>query len=246
MSKALYTAASGGNQVLEQMNTATHNLANVSTDGFRAKLDGFRAIQTISQDLPVQAFVLNTSVASDFTPAAIHQTGRDLDVAISGHGWLVVQDEKGQEAYTRGGSLQMDANGILRTQSGWAVLGDSGPISLPPDETITIAKDGTLSSIPVGNKVANVNVVGRLKLVNPNEKDLIRGDDGLFRTQNGLAAEVDASVRLVSGGVEESNVNAITSLVEFITLSRKLDANARLITSLQTNDEKSSTVLSRT
>ncbi len=244
MDKYIYTAASSGNETLAQMDNATHNVANVSTDGFRAKLDVFRAVPVVSKDLPVQTFVINASVGTDFSPAGTRVTGRDLDVAIQGSGWLVVQDNSGKEAYTRAGSLKTDQNGLLQTLQGLYVLSDAGPITLPPDERVTIAKDGTISTIPVGNKIANNNLIGRIKLVNPPENTLVRGDDGLFRTQNGVAADADANVTLVSGSVESSNVNAIEGLVSFISLSKKFELNTKLLTSAQTNDEKASTVLS--
>jgi len=245
MNKYIYTAAASGNQTMDQMATATNNVANLTTDGFRAQLDSFRAVPVVSKDLPVQAFVVDATVGADFSPATSHKTDRNLDVALQGKGWLVVQDSKGREAYTRAGSLKTDPNGLLQTQHGLYVLSDAGPITLPPDESVTIGKDGTISTIPVGNNVANTNLIGRLKLVNPPENNLVRGDDGLFRTKNGVAAETDPNVTVVSGAVEDSNVNAVKGLVDIIALSEKFAVNMKLLTSAQMNDEKASTVISR-
>lgn len=243
--KFIYTVASSGNQILDKMADATHNVANVSTDGFRAVWNSFRAVPVVSKDLPVQTFVLDATVGTDFSPATTHVTGRALDVAIQGKGWLVVQDSKGNEAYTRAGSLKTDTNGVLQTQQGLYVLSDAGPIALPPDESVTISVDGTVSTIQIGNQVANSNIIGQLKLVNPPENNLVRGDDGLFRTKDGVPADADPTVSVNSGAVEDSNVNVIRGLVEFIALQRQFDASMKLMTTAQMNDEKASTLLSR-
>ncbi len=243
MDKLIYTAATSGKHTLIQMDTVTHNLANVSTDGFRAQMDSFRAVPVISTDLPVQTYVVDATVGTNFNAAATHDTGRALDVALQGKGWLVVQGADGQEAYTRGGSLKTDENGLLQTQRGLNVLSDAGPITIPPDETITISKDGTISSIPIGNKVANGSIIGQLKLVNPPENTLVRGDDGLFRIKDGSTAEVDSTVSVTGGAVEDSNVNAVDALVNMINLSKQFDMHMQLLTSAQTDDAKASTVL---
>lgn len=243
MDKLIYTAMTSAKHALIKMETVTHNLANISTDGFREKLDSFRAVPVVTTDLPVQTFVVDSTVGANFSPAATRQTGRDLDIAIQGSGWIVVQDAQGKEAYTRGGSLKANQNGVLQTQQGLNVLGDAGPITIPPDETVTIASDGTISTIPVGNKVANSNLIGRLKLVNPSENTLVRGDDGLFRTNDGTTPDSDSNVTVLSGSIEDSNVNAIDALVSMISLSKKFDMDIKLLTNAQNDDEKASTVL---
>ena len=243
MDKLIYTAMTSGKHTLAQMDTVTHNLANISTDGFKSQLDSFRAVPVVSNDLPTQTFVVDATVGTNFTAGAIHPTDRALDIAIKGQGWIAVEDANGKEAYTRGGSLQVDQNGLLQTQRGLNVLGESGTITLPPDENVTFSKDGTVSTIPVGNKVANGTIIGRLKLVNPPENTLVRGDDGLFRTKDNVPAEIDGTVQVASGAIEDSNVNSVESLVSMINLARNFDMHVKLLTSAQNNDEKASTVL---
>ncbi len=246
MDKLIYTAMTSGKHTMSQLDTVTHNLANISTDGFRAQLDSFRAVPVVSKDLPVQSFVVNATVGTDFSPGAIHPTNRSMDVAIQGKGWLVVEGADGKEAYTRGGSLKVDTNGVLQTQRGENLVGEGGAVTLPPDEEITFSKDGTVSSIPFGNKVANGTIIGRLKLVNPPENTLVRGEDGLFRTKDGVAADSDANVNLMAGSIEDSNVSSVDSLVNMISLSRKFDLNIKLLGDAQADDEKASSVLSLT
>lgn len=243
MDKLIYTAMTSGKHTMSQLDTVTHNLANINTDGFKAQMDSFRAVPKISTDLPVQTFVVNSTTGADFTPGVTHETGRDLDVAVQGKGWLVVQGKDGKEAYTRAGSLKTDQNGLLQTQTGLTVVGQSGDITIPPDVTVTIAKDGTVATIPVGNNVANGTLIGQLKLVNPPENTLVRGEDGLFRTNDGTQPDADPNVNLVSGSVESSNVNSVDSLVTMISLARQFDIHMQMLTDAQTNDAKASSVM---
>jgi flagellar basal-body rod protein FlgF len=96
-----------------------------------------------------------------------------------GKGWIAVQLPDGSEAYTRAGSLDVDVTGLLQTKSGYTVAGDGGPINIPPDNRIEIAPDGTVSVVPTFGTPNNANAIGRIKLVNPPEADLVRGADGL-------------------------------------------------------------------
>jgi flagellar basal-body rod protein FlgF len=137
MDRLIYTAMTGAKHIMEQQANVSHNLANATTTGFRAQLDSFRAVPVISEGLPTRAFVVDSTVGTDFAPGALQQTGRALDVAVQGKGWIAVQMPDGSEAYTRHGNLQLSENGILQTHSGLPVLGDGGPISLPPDLTVS-------------------------------------------------------------------------------------------------------------
>ncbi|OWW22798.1 flagellar basal body rod protein FlgF, partial [Noviherbaspirillum denitrificans] len=189
MDRLIYTAMTGAKHILEQQANTSHNLANATTTGFRAQLDSFRAVPVIGQGLPTRAFVVDATVGSDFTPGPIQNTGRALDVAVQGKGWIAVQLEDGSEAYTRNGSFKISENGVLQTQAGINVLGDAGPIAIPPDVSLTVAKDGTVSAITTVGKPGTATPLGRIKLVNPPEESLVRGDDGLFRLKGGGEAD---------------------------------------------------------
>lgn len=243
MDRLIYTAMTGAKHILEQQANTTHNLANATTTGFRAQLDSFRAVPVLSDGLPTRAFVVDATVGSDFTAGAIQQTGRDLDVAVQGKGWIVVEKADGAEAYTRNGSLKLNENGVLQTHSGLNVLGDGGPISVPPDVSIAIAKDGTVSTIPTSGIPNAVSVLGRIKLVNPPEASLVRGDDGLFRTSDGNPAEADAGVTLIGGALEGSNVNVVEAMVGMISLARQFDMQMKLLQNAENNANKASQLL---
>lgn len=243
MDRLIYTAMTGAKHILEQQATASHNLANSTTTGFRSQLDSFRAVPVISEGLPTRAFVVDATVGTDFSTGSMQMTGRDLDVAIQGKGWLVVQAEDGTEKLTRHGSLKVSENGILQTQSGLNVIGDGGPITIPPEVTIAIAKDGTISSIPMGTKPNAVQVIGRLKLVNPPEATLVRDVDGLFKTTDGNAPDADAAVTVAGGMLEGSNVNVVESMVTMINLARQFELQMKLLTNAESNATKASQIL---
>lgn len=243
MDRLIYTAMTGAKHIFEKQSNTSHNLANATTTGFRAQLDSFRAVPVLSQGLPTRAFVVDSTVGTDFTPGPIQQTGRDLDVAVQGKGWIALGLGDGTEAYTRNGNLKINENGLLQTQNGLNVLGETGPITIPPNESVTIAKDGTVSTIPKTGAATSVNILGRIKLVNPPEASLTRGDDGYFRNRDGKPADADAAVTIVDGAVEGSNVNVVSAMVDMISLGRQFEMQMKLISNAENNANKASQLL---
>jgi flagellar basal-body rod protein FlgF len=243
MDKLIYTAMSGASQTLGQQAAVSHNLANATSTGFRTEMHRLRAVPVQSAALPTRAFTVDASVGIDFNPGVLQFTGRSFDVAVEGKGWLAVQMPDGSEAYTRNGSLELSPNGILQTRTGLAVVGDGGPISIPPDNDILIGTDGTLSAIPTGGAVNIVNTVSRLKLVNPPEADLVRGEDGLFRLRAGGAAPQDEAVRVAGGYLEGSNVNVVDQMVTMISLARQFEMQTRMLQTAEANDQAATRIL---
>lgn len=242
MDRLVYTAASGAKHILEQQATTSHNLANVTTTGFRAQIDAFRAVPVVSEGLPTRAFVVNATVGADFSSGPVQMTGRDLDVAVRGKGWLAVQMADGSEAYTRNGAIQMNENGLL-TIGGNTVAGDGGPITVPPEVTVAIANDGTISTIATTTKPGAPTTLGRLKLVNPDEANLVRGDDGLFRMKDGSAAPSDPLVAVAGGALEGSNVSPVDAMVTMISLARSFETQMSLIKNAENNAAKATQIL---
>ena len=243
MDRLIYTAASGAKHILGQQATTSNNLANVNTTGFRAQLDIFRAAPVQGPGLPTRAFVLDSTAGHDFTAGPLQITGRDLDVAVKGEGWLAVQMADGTEAYTRNGSLQMSPNGLLQTASGNTIAGEGGPITIPPDATVTVGADGSISTISNTDQPAAPVVLGRLKLVNPPTGDLVRGDDGLFRLKDGSAAPFDPAIRVAGGALEGSNVSAVDSMVQMISLARSFETQMSLLKNAENNAAKATQIL---
>ncbi len=243
MDRLIYIAMTGASQTLGQQATVSHNLANAGTTGYRAEFNVFRAVPVLGAAAPTRAFVVDSTVGADFAPGPIQQTGRDLDVAIQGKGWMAVQLANGGEGYTRDGGLQVSANGLLQTRNGLNVQGESGPISIPPETGITIAKDGTVSTVPSGTKPTTVVTVGRIKLVDPPEAQLTKGSDGLFRLRGGGEAPPDPGVTLASGALEGSNVNVVEAMVTMIALARQFDMQMKMLQNAEGNSRQASQIL---
>uniref|UniRef100_UPI000D3D8A78 flagellar basal-body rod protein FlgF n=1 Tax=unclassified Variovorax TaxID=663243 RepID=UPI000D3D8A78 len=246
MDRMLYVAMSGAKQVMEQQAAVANNMANVSTPGFRAQIANFRAVPVVGAEAPTRAFVAATTPGADFTHGPLTETGRALDVAVSGEGWLVVQTPDGGEAYTRVGNLQLSADGQLSTMGGRPVMGDNGAMTVPPGSAVTIAANGLVSARDAAtNTLTGIAEVGRLKLVNPPTADMVRGDDGLFRMRAGLQpAEADQAVTLVSGAVEGSNVNPVEAMVSMISNARSFEMQMKSMQSADTNAQSANKLLS--
>ncbi|BCM25459.1 flagellar basal-body rod protein FlgF [Methyloradius palustris] len=242
MDRMIYTAMSGAKHILEQQTTTAHNLANTSSTGFKAQVDSFRAVPIVSDGLNTRTFVVDATVGADFSNGPIQATNRDLDIAIQGKGWLAVQRADGSEGYTRNGALKLNENGVLQTSNGLTVLGDTGPITIPPDVRISIGKDGTISSVQNTTVPGPANTIGRLKLVNPDESNLVRGGDGLFVTADNSPVQADATVSVVTGALEGSNVNVVDAMVTMISLQRQFDTQMRLLQDAEKNAEKANQI----
>jgi flagellar basal-body rod protein FlgF len=208
----------------------SHNLANVSTNGFRAELAAFRAVPVRGDGASSRVYALESTVGYSTAPGVVQTTGRPLDVAVKGNGWLAVQALDGTEAYTRAGALEVNAEGVLSDLQGRPVVGDGGPLTIPANAEVEVASDGTVSA-KVGRE--RPQPLGRLKLVTP-EAPLQRGTDGLFRAAEGdLAA--DPAARVQSGALEGSNVNAVESMVAMIAAARQFEQQMK---ALQTAEQK--------
>lgn len=244
MDRMLYVALSGAKQAMEQQASVANNMANVSTPGFRAQINTFRAVPVVGEEAPTRAFVAATTPGADFSHGPLTETGRDLDVAVRGEGWLVVQAPGGGEAYTRVGNLQVGADGQVMTMGARPVVGDGGPLVIPPGSTVTIASDGSIAARGPGDPATGVPEVGRLKLVNPRNADLVRGDDGLFRMRDGLPpAQADDSVVVAAGMVEGSNVNPVEAMVAMIANGRSFEMQMKSIQTADTNAQSANKLL---
>jgi len=239
MDRMIYLSMSGAKATMQRQDVLANNLANASTTGFRAELQAFRAVPVRGDGASTRVYALETTTGYDPASGPLQQTGRPLDVALQGNAWLAVQGFDGTEAYTRMGSLQVDAEGTLMTSGGRTVLGDGGPIQLPPDSTPQIAADGTLT---VRQPNGSLTPVGRLKLVTP-EAPLARGDDGLFRAAEG-DLPADPNARLQDGALEGSNVNPIENMVAMIAAARQFEAQMKMLQTAEKDEQSAGQLLS--
>lgn len=246
MDRLIYIAMTGAKHTMEQQAVVSNNLANLSTTAFKAELASFRAVHTLGPGSSTRAYVVDNTTGADFSPGPVLETGRKLDVAVNGKGWIAVQGRDGREAYTRDGVLQITANGMLQTRSGLNVVGEGGPIAVPPNNVISIGEDGTVSGVPTDTIPNSVAILGRLKLVNPPEASLERSADGLFRLKNGQPAPLDDTVQVTSGALEGSNVSPVQMLVEMISHSRQFETQIQLLQRAQENDRGWANVMNLT
>src|ERR1700759_697781 len=180
MDKLLYVAMSGAKETLRAQAANNHNLANASTTGFKADLSAFQARAITGPGYDSRVYATDSTLGWDHGVGSLEETGKPLDVAIHGDGFFAVQDATGNEAYTRAGDLHIDPTGQLLTATGLPVMGDNGPISVPPHSSIAVGGDGTISIVPLGQTPNTVSIVGRIKLVNPSLDSIQRSNDGLF------------------------------------------------------------------
>ncbi|NDU85645.1 MAG: flagellar basal-body rod protein FlgF [Ferrovum sp.] len=249
MDRLIYTAMTGASHILERQATLSNNLANNNTTGYRSAIDSFRAIPLNGQGVQTRTFVVNGLAGYDFSPATLAQTGRSLDVGIDGKGWIAVLMPDGSEAYTRNGNLQVSPDGVLQTNNGNPVIDDNGePIAtdqivIPPDSQVTIAADGTVSTVPTGAPPSQATLIGKLRLVDPPESQLIRGEDGLFRTRDKKPVPPSTTVSVSAEHLESSNVNAISAMVDMISISKQFELHMQMLQTAQSNDQQATQIL---
>jgi flagellar basal-body rod protein FlgF len=243
MDRLAYIAMTGAQQILQQQGVATNNLAQANTPGFKADTIAFRAVPVVGGAPQTRAYAVVTTPGADLRQGPVERTGRELDVSMDGEAMLAVQTRDGGEAYTRAGRLALSAEGEIQTHGGLTVLGDGGPITVPDGARLAIAKDGTVSAVIESQGSANVQVLGRLKLVTPGEGGVVKGQDGLFRARGGAPLDADDAARLTSGALEGSNVNTVAAMVDMIGFARQFDMQMKLMQYAEANDQRASQLL---
>jgi flagellar basal-body rod protein FlgF len=241
MDRMIYLSMSGAKAAMQRQEVLANNLANVSTNGFRAELAAFRAVPVQGSGASTRVFALESTVGASHEPGTVTTTGRPLDVAMKGNAWLTVQGLDGTEAYTRAGALDVDAQGQLVTKNGLTVLGDGGPINVPANADVSIASDGTVSAKRANGTSASI---GRLKLVTPeNAAAVTRSEDGLFRAAEG-DLERDANARLQDGALEGSNVSAVETMIAMISAARQFEHQMKLLQTAERQEQTAAKLLS--
>lgn len=243
MDKFLYLAMNGASQSMLAQTTNANNLANASTVGFKATIDHFEAKPVYGPGYADRAYSNEKGAGANFSQGAVMTTGRDLDMTIDADGWFAVQANDGSEAYSRRGDFHIDPNGLLLNGANQIVLGDGGPITLPEFESLVIGRDGTISIRGAGQSASTLVAVDRLKLVKPDTSQLDRGEDGLFRTRNGIPAVADASISVTAGTLEASNVNTVNSMVRMMEYARHYETQVKLMNLASENDEASAQLM---
>jgi flagellar basal-body rod protein FlgF len=241
--KLIYVAMTGAAHIDRAQSLHSNNLANVGTSGFRADLEQARSVQVYGDGYNGRVYALTERPGNDFKQGPLVQTGRDLDTAITGDGFFAVQGPDGKEAYSRSGDFTLDSVGTLRDGAGRIVLGEGGPISVPPHDQLFIGADGSITIQPEGQGPEALVQLDRLKLVKPDRSTLTKGEDGLMHVAPGTKVASSPDVTLMSGAVEGSNVNAVNEMTSILALARQFDLEVRLMKSAEQNDEAASQLL---
>ncbi len=242
MDRMLYTAMTGATEMFHLQNVTANNLANTSSVGFKKDL-------AVMMHRPVRAeddsrhYAVATTEMHDFQPGPLETTNRPLDIAVQGQGWIAVQGADGETGYTRVGSLDLENDGFLRNRDGYMVLGNEGPISIPPDSRVEIGGDGTINVYGTGEFEGEHAQIDRIMLVNPDLKQMVKGRDGLFVMKEGGEAPPAAEVRVKSGVIEGSNVSAIEAMTEMIQSSRQYEMQVKMMKTANDLSQRSSSIL---
>ena len=243
MDRMIYVVMSGAKETLIAQANNSNNLANANTPGFMEDLNQFRSMPVFGQGYPTRVYALDERPDISFDKGSEQATGSPLDLAVKGHGFFAVQAPDGSEAYTRRGDLKVDATGQVTNGEGLPLIGNGGPIALPPFERIEVAPDGTITILPEGSTPDALAIVDRIKMVNPPIDRMVKGEDGLLRMDDATTPEADAEVTLASGALESSNVNVADALVTMIELSRKFEMQVKMMKTAEELDSASASLM---
>ena len=243
MDEMIYIAMTGAKQTEVAQSINSNNLANLSTTGFRADLHAFSSVPVEGPGVDTRVNAVTDSYGTDLSAGAMQSTGRAEDVAITGEGYFAVQAADGTEAYTRRGDFRIEPGGLLMNGAGQLVIGDGGPVAVPPNSSLSIGNDGTISVVPLGQGAETVSIVDRIRLVKPDESQLTKGADGLLRLPDGEEAVADATVSVQSGILESSNVNVARTLVNMIELARQYEMQVNVIKSAEENADSAAQMM---
>ncbi len=243
MDRMLYLAMSGAKQTMQAQALSTHNLANVNTTGFKADLAAARSMPVFGEGHASRVYAMTERPGINFDHGSAQFTGNELDFAINGEGFVAVQAADGSEAYSRRGDMKINASGLLENGAGQLILGEGGPIAIPPSEKIELGVDGIVSVRPIGQAANTLAQIDRIKLVKPQLSDLEKGTDGLFRMKEGGDAPADAEVQIMPGSLEASNVNAVGEMVNMINLQRQFEMQVKAMKSVEENDSAAAQIM---
>jgi len=238
----LYTSMTGATEMVHAQSVTANNLANASTTGFKKDL-AMMIHQPVRGEGDSRHYAVATTTAQDFEKGNLVHTNRSLDIAVEGEGWIGVVGKDGLPGYTRAGALQVGGDGIMRNRDGQMVLGNEGPISIPPDSRVEISQDGTVNVFGTGEFEGDVSQLDRIMLVNPAANQMEKSVDGLFRLKSGGEAVPDAEVKLISGALEGSNVSAIEAMTEMIQISRQYEMQVKMMKTANDLAQRSSSIL---
>jgi flagellar basal-body rod protein FlgF len=243
MDRLVYTAVSGMNASMMRERMTASNMANAQTIGFKAEVMRAETVTLDGPQLDVRAMNRSEVKGANMKEGAIVETGRPLDVAMTGNTMLAVQSVDGQEAYTRRGDLSISTTGVVENGEGLPVLGETGPLMVPPGSTVSISQDGSVMVRDPAVPEQAPQKIDRLKLVSTAGSQLEKDLAGVFRVPGGGVLPVDDNAKVIPESVEQSNVNSSEVLVDMIESQRLFDLRTKLVSTAKELDEGSSRLM---
>ena len=244
MDRLVYTALTGLKGQMQAQTAIANNIANASTPGFRADRVAFERMLLKGMPLESRQPGVEGVIDAERTAGTVVSTGRDLDVAlVADKNWLAVQAPDGTEAYTRRGDLSVASSGLLQTGDGFPVMGQGGPITLPPYDSLSIAPDGSISIVPQGGNPNQPELIDRLRIASTEGSKTLKGLDNLLRVSGGGVLPDDPTAQVAPGAIEGSNVNLTQALVDMIENQRGYEVQANLVKEARGLDESSASLM---
>lgn len=240
MDKSLFINMSGAKDAMRQLAVITNNLANTNTPAFRADYTYQNEFQVDMHGMQSRSYSKLNNTFTNFDQGPIMSTDRELDIAIQGPGFIAVQSPSGQEQYTREGNLAITKDGTLTTANGNLVMGQKGPIHIPPAERIVIGPDGTVSARLIG--AVEYTKLDQIRFVNPDLSQLHKATNGLFDYSGG-SLKPDLNVKVIPGALEGSNVSVVDAMTKLIDLSRTYQTHTTFMRTISENALKANSIL---
>ncbi|MDT0574703.1 flagellar basal body rod protein FlgF [Croceicoccus sp. F390] len=240
----IYTALTGMDAAMVRQRTIASNLANAQTPGFRAETFAVQTLTLKGPALETRAQSQGSVRGADMAGGKIVSTGQPLDIALSGEALLALQATDGSEVYSRRGDLTVGAGGVLENGDRLPVMGMAGPITVPPNRSITIASDGAIMSSDPAEPQAPAQEIGRIKLASAAGSRIEKDLDGFLRVVGGGVLPADPTAQLTTGMLEQSNVDSAQVLVDMIEAQRSFDRRAKLFTTAGELDQASARLMS--
>lgn len=244
MDRMIHTALSGMEAAMTRQRVTASNLANAQTTGFRAETFTVDPAQLKGPALEARAMNRGSVHGADMRSGAMVETGNPLDIAIGGNALLALQGADGSEVYSRRGDLSVGASGVLQNGDGRPVMGQAGPITIPPGRNLSIGQDGTISARDPAAPDAPAEELGRIKLASMEGSRIAKDTDGFMRVVGGGILPTDQAATLTSGALEQSNVDTTQVLVDMIEAQRSFERRAKLFSTANEIDTSGARLMS--
>jgi len=244
MDRMIYTALTGMDAAMTRQRAVASNLANANTPGFRAETFATTPWHLDAQSLDVRGYAQGAVRGADLSQGTVNRTGRDLDIAVNGEALIAFQSPAGEEVYSRRGDMSVDATGRLINGEGLQAMGQNGPITVPPGWRVSFGSDGTVFAADPAAPDAPPEEVARLNLVSTAGSAVVKDLDNQLRVRGGGVLPNDPEAKIITGALEQSNVDSAGTLVQMIEAQRSFERRVQIISTAEQLDQSSASLMS--